>query len=78
MPITVARAPDFTGPLSITLDSPNGDIQAKPLTLAGDQTTGTLSVNVHSATSRVPVATHIVATSEAGRSATTGFTFDIR
>jgi hypothetical protein len=76
--LTVSRALDFTGPLTITVDSPNRGIQPKPLTIAADQTTGTLSFTVDSATAKVPVATRIVATAEDGRQATTGFTFNIR
>jgi hypothetical protein len=76
--VTVTRAAGFTGPLTITLGSTSGLIQAQPLTLSGAQTSGTLEVSIDSRTPTVPVATRLVASAEDGRQATTGFTLNIR
>jgi len=76
--VTVTRAAGFTGPLTLTLDSPNTRIQTEPLTLAGDQTTATVTVITDGRMARVPVATRFVATAEDGRVATTGFTVNLR
>lgn len=76
--VTVTRAAGFTGPLTVSLDSPSSRIQAEPVTLAGDQTTATLTVITDGRLIRAPQAARFVATSEDGRQATTGFTVNLR
>jgi hypothetical protein len=76
--VTVTRAAGFTGPLTITLEPPISRIQAEPLTLAGEQTTGTVTVIVEARTAPVPEVLRVVATAEDGRQASVGLTVNIR
>jgi|GEM_PF-2432139 len=78
VPVTVTRAAGFTGPLTLTLETPTSRIQADPATIAAGQTSKQLFVSTERATTRVPVVTTIVATSEDGRKATTGLTLNLR
>ena len=76
--VTVTRAAGFTGRLVITLVSPTLRLNADPLTLEPEQTTAELTVNTDRSLSLIPVITRLVATAEDGRTATTGFTFNLR
>lgn len=76
--VTVTRAAGFTGRLVITLVSPTLRLTADPLTLEADQTSAELAVNTDRSLSLIPVITRFVATAEDGRTATTGFTFNLR
>jgi hypothetical protein len=76
--VTVTRAAGFTGPLTLSLDSPSSRIQAQPVTLAGDQTTATLTVITDGRLARAPQAARFVATAGDGRAASTGFTVNLR
>ncbi|RKH52003.1 hypothetical protein [Corallococcus llansteffanensis] len=78
--VTVTRAAGFTGRLVITMVTPNNTsrLSADPLTLEADQTSAELAVNTDRSLSLIPVITRFVATAEDGRTATTGFTFNLR
>ncbi|MCY1044080.1 hypothetical protein OV208_22375 [Corallococcus sp. bb12-1] len=76
--VTVTRAEGFTGPLVITLESPTQRLTADALTLAEGQTSAQLYVTADRSLSLVPVVTRFVATAGDGRTASTGFTFNLR
>ncbi|RKH12300.1 hypothetical protein D7V97_08820 [Corallococcus sp. CA053C] len=76
--VTVTRTAGFTGRLVITMVSPTLRLSADPLTLEADQTSAELAVNTDRSLSLIPVITRFVATDEAGRTASTGFTFNLR
>ncbi|RKH12424.1 hypothetical protein D7X74_23640 [Corallococcus sp. CA047B] len=76
--VTVTRAEGFTGPLVITLESPTQRLTADALTLAEGQTSAEISVSADRSLTLVPVITRFVATAPDGRTASTGFTFNLR
>jgi len=76
--VTVTRAAGFTGPLTLSLLSPNARMRVEPVTLGPDQTTATVTVLTDGRMAQVPLAARFVATSEDGRTATTGFTANLR
>lgn len=77
--VTVTRGGDFTGPLTITMETLLTSLHADPLTLNADQTTATLYVTADaSAPAAIPTTARFVATSTDSRRATTGFTFNFR
>jgi hypothetical protein len=76
--VTVTRAPGFTGAVTVTLDAPTTRVRSEPTTLAADQTSRPVIIFTDRSITRVPVATTLVATSEDGRIATTGFTVNVR
>ncbi|MBU8894401.1 hypothetical protein KRR26_02230 [Corallococcus sp. M34] len=76
--LTVTRAEGFTGPLTVSLDTPVKRITVDPLTFSPDQTTATVSVRVEAGVSPIPVPARLVVTSEAGAKASTGMTFNVR
>ncbi|RYZ37232.1 MAG: hypothetical protein EOO71_28800 [Myxococcaceae bacterium] len=76
--ITVARTAGFAGPLVITLESPTQRLTADALTLAEGQTSAQISVSADRSLSQVPVIARFVATAPDGRTASTGFTFNLR
>jgi hypothetical protein len=72
--VTVTRSQGFTGPVTLTLESPTLRIAADPVTIPADQTAATMNITTTTSTTAVPVPLRIIATSEDGRRATTGFT----
>ncbi|WP_426749363.1 hypothetical protein [Myxococcus sp. Y35] len=76
--ITVTRAEGFTGPVTVSLDSPTTRITMPTVTIPADQTFVEPYIDTSRGMSRVPVAASIVATSEDGRQATTGITLNVR
>ncbi|GHG69025.1 hypothetical protein [Comamonas sp. JC664] len=76
--ITVTRAEGFTGPVTVSLDSPTRRISMPEVTIPADQTFVEPYVDTDRGITRVPVAAGIVATSEDGRQATTGFSINVR
>ncbi|RKH30982.1 hypothetical protein D7Y13_18905 [Corallococcus praedator] len=76
--VTVTRAEGFTGELVITLESPTQRLTADALTLAEGQTSAEISVSADRSLTLVPVITRFVATAPDGRTASTGFTFNLR
>ncbi|MFP2904873.1 hypothetical protein ACLESD_07425 [Pyxidicoccus sp. 3LFB2] len=76
--VTVTRAEGFTGPLTLTLESPTSRVRAEPTPVAPGAPTAVFTIFVDRAATRLPVATTIVATTEDGRRATTGLTVNVR
>ncbi|MCY1031158.1 hypothetical protein OV207_06790 [Corallococcus sp. BB11-1] len=76
--VTVTRAEGFTGPLVITLESPTKRLSAEALTLAEGQTSAPIFVSTDRSLGYVPIITRFVATAPDGRTASTGFTFNLR
>ncbi|MFP2928083.1 hypothetical protein ACLESO_23360 [Pyxidicoccus sp. 3LG] len=78
VPVTVTRQEGFTGPVTVTLDSPTTRVRADTATIPAGETTTQFFVYTDRATTPIPIATTIVATSEDGRRATTGLTVNMR
>jgi hypothetical protein len=76
--VTVTRAEGFTGELTVTLQSPTGRITAQPLTIPAGQNMGQLLILTDRAATRIPVLTTLIATTADQRTATTGFTVNLR
>ncbi|NOK22708.1 COG1470 family protein [Corallococcus carmarthensis] len=75
--VTVTRVEGFTGPLTITLETPSKRLAADPVTLPAGETTVQVRVTTDRSLTVLPYAVKFVATSEDGRSAKTGFTFNL-
>lgn len=75
--VTVTRAEGFTGALTITLESPTTRLAAVPVTLAPGETTAQVRVTTDRTLSILPYPVKFVATDETGRTAKTGFTFNL-
>lgn len=76
--VTVTRAAGFTGAVTLTLESPTGRVRADTTTIASDQTSTRLFLFTERSTTRIPVVTTLIATTEDGRTATTGLTINVR
>ncbi|MFP2959114.1 hypothetical protein ACLEPN_15030 [Myxococcus sp. 1LA] len=76
--ITVTRAEGFTGPVTVSLESPTRRINMTEVTIPADQTFVEPYINTDRGMTRVPVAASIIATSEDGRQATTGVSVNVR
>ncbi|MBN8228943.1 hypothetical protein JYK02_15645 [Corallococcus macrosporus] len=77
--VTVTRAEGFTGPLTITLETPSNTsrLTAETVTLAPDETTAKVRVGADRSLSALPYVVKFVATAEDQRAAKTGFTFNL-
>ncbi|MBZ4332651.1 hypothetical protein NR800_34390 [Corallococcus interemptor] len=75
--VTVTRAEGFTGALTITLESPSTRLTADPITLAPGETSAQVRVATDRSLTVLPYAVKFVATDETGRTAKTGFTFNL-
>lgn len=78
VPLTLTRAEGFTGAVTVSLESPTSRVSMQPVTFAPGETTRYAIVAVDRSVTRLPLATTLVAKSEDGRKATTGFTVNIR
>ncbi len=76
--VTMTRAAGFTGAVTLTLESPTSRVRMDPSTIAADQTSRQVNIFTDRSTTRVPVVTTLIATTEDGRIATTGFTVNVR
>ncbi|WP_240359036.1 hypothetical protein [Pyxidicoccus trucidator] len=76
--VAVTRAEGFTGVVTLTLESPTSRVFAAPTTVPAGTTAQLFLVATDRATTRVPVPTTVVATTEDGRRATTGLTINVR
>ncbi|RKH59505.1 COG1470 family protein [Corallococcus aberystwythensis] len=77
--VTVTRAEGFTGPLTLTLETPSNTTRLgiDPVTLAAGETTAQVRVTTDRSLTVLPYVVKFVATSEDGRTARTGFTFNM-
>ncbi|NOK11370.1 hypothetical protein [Corallococcus exercitus] len=77
--VTVTRAEGFTGPLTLTLETPSNTTRLgiDPVTLAAGETTAQVRVTTDRSLSVLPYVVKFVATDEQGRTAKTGFTFNL-
>ncbi|WP_223642702.1 hypothetical protein [Corallococcus sp. EGB] len=75
--VTVTRAEGFTGALTISLESPTKRLAVDPITLAPGETTAQVRVTTDRSLSTLPYPVKFVATDETGRTAKTGFTFNL-
>ncbi|AFE03970.1 hypothetical protein COCOR_01260 [Corallococcus coralloides DSM 2259] len=76
--VTVTRAEGFTGALTIALESPGTTrLGADPVTLAPGETTAQVRVTTDRSLSVLPYVVKFAATDETGRTARTGFTFNL-
>ncbi|MCP3138949.1 hypothetical protein [Pyxidicoccus xibeiensis] len=78
VPVTITRAEGFTGPVTVTLTSPTTRVRADAATIAAGQSNTNLFVFTERSATPLPIPTTVVATSEDGRQATTGFTVNLR
>ncbi|MCP3102019.1 hypothetical protein LZ198_24435 [Myxococcus sp. K15C18031901] len=76
--VTVTRAEGFAGPLTFSIESPTKRITAEPVTMLADRTTRQFLINTDRSATRLPAAVRVIATTEDGRTATTGLTVNVR
>lgn len=76
--VNVTRVAPFTGPVTLTIESPTLRVSAKPVVVTPEQTSVNFLVYTESSTTRIPIPIAVVATSEDGRQAKTGLTLNIR
>ncbi|MBN9687945.1 MULTISPECIES: hypothetical protein [unclassified Corallococcus] len=76
--VTVTRAEGFTGALTLSLETPGTTrLGSDPVTLAPGETTTQVRVTTDRSLNVLPYAVKFVATDETGRTAKTGFTFNL-
>jgi hypothetical protein len=76
--VALTRSQGFTGPVTLSLESPTTRISAQPATIGADQTTAELEILTDRSTTAIPVPLKVIATSEDGRQAKASFTLNLR
>ncbi|AEI62313.1 hypothetical protein [Corallococcus macrosporus] len=76
--ITVTRAEGFTGPVTLSLETPTRRIGMQEVTIPAGETFVEPYINTDRGMTRVPVAASLIATSEDGRQASTGISVNVR
>ncbi|QSQ18052.1 hypothetical protein [Myxococcus landrumensis] len=76
--IQVTRTNGFTGPVTLTIESPTKRVLAKPMVVPAEQPSTRFLIETTDSTPRLPVPITVIATSEDGRQAKMGLTINVR